>query len=780
GQSLQQEMLDAARPHLLRILGPNCVGLLVPSLGLNASFAHTDIPPGSIAFASQSGALCTVVLDWAKSRGIGFSHFISLGDSLDVDVGDVIDYLGSCSAPRALLLYIETLHDARKFITAARSVSRRMPIIVIKSGRFAAGARAAASHTGALMGNDAVFDAAIQRAGLLRVYAVEELFEAVETLARTRRPRGDRLAIITNGGGVGVMAVDSLVGGGGAVATLQEDTLTALDACLPETWPRANPVDIIGDADAQRYTRAIEAVDGDPGINAILVMLVPSAMVDNLAVAQAVVDVAGSTRKTLLTCWMGEAAVAEARAVFNAAGIATYETPEAAIRAFNHLVSYGRNQLELLETPLRSPEAGAPDRDWARSVIDGALQRERYLLTEPESKALLAAYGIPVVETRIARDVEQGCILAAEIGYPVAVKVLSEDISHKTDVGGVLLDIDDAAELRDTAGRMLERIRELQPDARIDGLTIQQMARWPDAFEIIIGASVDPVFGPSIMFGQGGTAVEVLKDTAVGLPPLNSVLARRIVERTRISALLQGYRNRPPAALDEVNATLIRIADMVVDNAEIIELDINPLLVNSDGVIALDARIRIEPAAGDPQRRLAIRPYPDELEERVTLTTGERVLLRPIRPEDEPAHAVLIEHTDPVDLRFRFFRSVNTLDHLQLARFTQIDYEREMAFIATRTVSGQPLTLGVARSVCTSDNVEAEFAVLVRSDMQRRGVARLLLEKLIRYQRSRGTQRMVGQVLRDNSGMLGLAAAFGFEQQRDGTDIVTVTLRLNG
>jgi acetyltransferase len=778
---LLDRLLQAAGRHGLRILGPNCVGLLVPGIHLNASFAHTDSLPGSLAFISQSGALTTTVLDWAKSRGIGFSHFISLGDGLDVDFGDLIDYLGDSPATRAILLYIESLSDARKFLSAARTVARRLPVIAIKSGRFAEGARAAASHTGALAGNDAVFDAALQRAGLLRVQTVAELFEAVETLAHTPKIRGPRLAIVTNGGGPGVLAVDALVEAGGTPASLDAASIEALDRCLPSIWSRGNPIDIIGDANAERYAKVLDILMRDPGLDAVLVLLVPTAVVDNREVALAVTRIARENPhgKTVLTCWMGQQAVAAARGVFAEAGIAAYETPESAIRAFMHMVAYTRNQEQLLETPNRTAEQ-APDQARAEAALNAAERAGRKLLTEPEAKSLLAAYHIPVVATRIARDADQAALLAEELGYPVALKILSGDITHKTEVGGVVLDLTDARRLREAAAGMLERVQTLRPQARVQGFTVQRMARRSGAQELILGASIDPIFGPCILFGHGGTAVEVIRDTAIGLPPLNAALARHVIERTRVARLLRGYRDHPPARLEAVEQALVQLARLITDHRQIAELDINPLLADSEGVIALDARVRLLDEKLEAYARPAIRPYPDELEEWVTLATGERVQLRPIRPEDEPAHRELLDRTDPVDRRFRFFRSVNYMTHLQLAPFTQIDYEREMAFIATQSLDGAAVTLGVVRAVADANNDEAEFAVLVRSDLKRRGIGRLLLDKLIRYQKSRGTRRLVGHVLADNTAMLSLAASLGFDSEFHPADnTFQVSMKLN-
>ncbi|HKK15114.1 MAG TPA: acetate--CoA ligase family protein, partial [Gammaproteobacteria bacterium] len=698
--SLQQEMLDAAKPYDLRILGPNCLGLLIPTMGLNASFAHTYSLPGKIALVSQSGAICTAILDWAKSRGIGFSYFISLGNIADVDFGDLLDYLGTDRHTTGILLYVESIRHARKFMSAARATSRNKPIIVIKSGRVSEGAIAATSHTGALAGNDDVFDAAIKRAGMLRVYSIQNLFEAVETLAHPRPIRGNRMIIMTNGGGVGVLATDSLVSGGGQLAGLSPETLESLSACLPASWSKANPVDIIGDGDAERYVDALRILLRDPNFDAVLVMLVPTAVVDNASVARAVAEEIKHTTKPVFTCWMGEAAVEEARDILEQNNIPSFETPESAVRAFMQIVEYGRNQENLMEIPPSIPEEFQPDSDRVRTIINRVLSEGRDLLSEPEAKEVLAAYDIPVAETLVAKDVD-GVIQAAEtVGYPVALKILSKDVTHKSDVGGVLLDIDSPNMLRIAVEGMQAHIANSGTDIELEGFTVQRMVHKRNAYELIVGVTTDPIFGPVILFGQGGTSVEVVRDHAVALPPLNMKLASDLIERTKIYRILKGYRGIPPADLEAIELTLVKISQLIIDHAELLELDINPLLSDSRSVIALDARIKIQATTVEPAARLAIRPYPRELEETFVLGDGTDALVRPIKPEDEPAHHEFLRNTKPRDIYFRFFRAVNNLSHSQMARFTQIDYDREMAFIVViRNEKGEKETAGVIRAV---------------------------------------------------------------------------------
>ncbi|MDZ7737065.1 MAG: bifunctional acetate--CoA ligase family protein/GNAT family N-acetyltransferase [Gammaproteobacteria bacterium] len=778
GGTLEQDLLDAAQPHGLRILGPNCVGLLLPNLGLNASFAHTDSLPGKLALISQSGALCTTIIDWAKSRGIGFSHFISLGNGSDVDFGDLLDYLGNEAATTGILLYIESINEARKFMSAARATARNKPVIVIKSGRVVEGARAATSHTGALAGSDDVFATAIHRAGMLRVYTIEDLFGAVETLARARRVHGNRLAILTNGGGPGVLATDALISGSGQLAELGEQTINELDELLPANWSHGNPVDIIGDSGAERYVNALRILLGDKNHDAILIMLVPVAVIDNTEVARAITREIKQSKKPVFTCWMGADAVEEARRHFKDEGIPGYETPDAAIQAFLQMVEYDHNQKALMQTPKSVPEDFTPDRDAAHSALMHALDDNRDVLTEPEAKNILKAYGIPVVETRTARDIDEAIEVADDIGYPVALKILSPDITHKSDVGGVLLNIESDKLLQYAAEGMLSRMKRLQPDARIEGFSVQQMSDRPHAHELIIGATTDNIFGPVVLFGKGGTAVEVVNDKAVALPPLNMMLAEDLMSRTRIYRELRGYRDTEAADLDAIRLTLLKISQLIIDHPEIQELDINPLFADSKGVLALDARIKVARTDKPGTERLAIRPYPQELEEWTTAANGRKVLLRPIKPEDEAAHHELFRRLSPQDVYFRFFRAIGDIQHDQLARFTQIDYDREMAFIATAVgEDGQAETLGVARAVSDADNNEAEFAIVIASDSQGSGLGYKLLDKLIRYCRKRGMKRIVGVTLADNNNMRRLAKRFGF-QEHFCTDN-TVQLRLD-
>ena len=783
GSTLELAMLEAARPRLLRILGPNCLGLLVPGAALNASFAPGNAMPGTLAFVTQSGALATAMLDWANSRSIGFSHFISLGDSADVDFGDVLDYLASDPGTRAILMYMESVKNARKFMSAARAASRNKPVIVVKAGRAPAGARAAASHTGALAGSDAVFDAVVRRAGMLRVDTLDELFDAAETLAHLKPWRGERLAILTNGGGAGVLAADALSLRGGQLAELGPDTLKALDECLPATWPRANPVDIIGDAPVGRYSAALRVLLAAPEVDGVLFMHAPTAIVAAAEIAAECLPLLQQALKPVLTCWLGGVTVAGARQAFSAAGMASYSTPERAVAGWLQRVSYCRNQEALLQLPAGALEDVRSDTAQAQRLFDQALHQGREWLDEEQAKLLLQAYRIPTVETHKVHDVDEAVAAAARIGYPVALKILSPQIVHKSDVGGVALGLHSADELRAAAVRMRQRVAHLMPQAHVLGFTVQAMAQRRGARELIVGIASDAVFGPVVLFGEGGTAVELRKDRAVGLPPLNERLARDLIAQTQVAALLAGYRGQ--AAVDEraLIDTLLKVSQMACDLPALAELDINPLLVDADGVLALDARVRVrQPAPGEPSR-LAVRPYPSALEEKVAVS-GADLLLRPIRPEDGGRLAAFYANASPADMRLRFFLARREVPHSELARYCQIDYEREMTFVALAPAAepgGAPGMAGEVRAVCDPDNRTAEFAIQVGADWQRKGLGRVLLEKLIRYLRERGTQEVTGQCLTENAGMAALARRLGFEVRADEADgVMAMRLVLNG
>src|SRR5215469_2460082 len=777
GGTLGAQMLHAARGHGLRILGPNCIGLLVPGIGLNAGFAHLGANPGAIAFVAQSGALMTAMLDWAQSTGVGFSHCISLGNAADVDFGDLLDYLGKDPGTRAILLYIESITGARKFMSAARAAARNKPVIAVKAGHVGEAARAATSHSGALAGSDAVYEAALRRAGVLRVRTTRQLFEAAQILSQPRPYAGPRLAMISNGGGPAVMATDALTEGGGQLAALSAETITELNALLPAGWSHANPVDIVGDARPERYVGALGALLKDRNVDAVLLIHAPTALASTTEVARLCGPVLERAPRPAFACWLGAEGVRTAESTGSRA-VPGYATPEEAVDAYLHVMRYHQAQALLMETPVSLPSGAPPDVQAVHALVGKALSEGRATLTEPEAKAILAAYGIPVVETRTSHEVSELAALGAAIGYPVALKILSPDISHKSDVGGVALDLASPEDLEEAAQAKLGRCRELRPQARIEGFTVQKMIRRGGAHELLAGIALDPTFGPVVLFGHGGTAVEVIGDRAVGLPPLNSTLTRELISRTRISRLLAGVRGHAAVNLPAVESTLVKLAQLASDVAEIAELDINPLLADERGVIALDARVRVARSTVSAVERLAIRPYPSELEEEVE-HRGQRLVLRPIRPEDTPQHRKFLAQIAPRDLYTRFFSAVRELPAADLAHFTQIDYDREMAFIAVvRDVSGAEEILGVARAHADPDNITAEFAVLVRSDLKGQGLGKLLMQKLLRYCRGRGTQQLSGSVLRENVAMLQLAKSLGFRVRASEGNIEEIALDL--
>ena len=771
----KQAMCTAARPHLLRILGPNCLGLLSPHARLNASFAHVSVPAGSLAFVSQSGALVTAMLDWASGRGIGFSHFVSLGEHADVDFGDMLDWLASDVRTRAILLYAESLDSPRKFMSAARAAARNKPVLVVKAGRSPQGQAAATSHSGALAGSDLVYDAAIRRAGMLRVNTLQDLFVAAEMLAHfpgLQRGNGlealEHLTIVTNGGGAGVMAADAAALAGVPLAALSDDTRAQLDAVLPRNWSRANPVDIIGDAPVERYVSALQTLLAERASGTLLFMHAPTAIVPSAEIATALVPVVKSAPGRVLSCWLGGPALQAARETFHAAGIPSYDTPEQAVHAFSLLTTYRRNQEQLMQAPPARATQAAIDAAKVHSLIDAALADGREWLSQPEVTELLAACSVAVAGMRaVPNNTRAAQRAAAAIGYPVALKVVSPQITHKSEVGGVALDLVDSAMLRDAAAAMRKRVARLRPDAVITGFTVQAMVRRPQALELIVGASVDALFGPVLLFGQGGTSVEVVADRAVALPPLNVPLAQALIASTRVARLLAGWRDVPPADVAAVVGVLTTLSQLVADEPRIAELDINPLLADAAGVIALDERVRISAAAPGGAAHFAIRPYPAELVETIEWH-GRTLTLRPIRPEDEAQHLAFLEQLDPVDIRMRIFYSRRAIERSELARLTQIDYEREMAFIATGALAdGGEETLGVARAISDPDNEVAEFGIVVRSDLKGGGLGERLMRKLIEHLRQRGTRRLVATVLRENERMLELARLLGFEFDKE-------------
>jgi acetyltransferase len=774
GKERAAELLAAAQPHLMRIVGPNCLGIAVPGIGLNATFAPTAMLPGNIAFLTQSGAMATTVLDWALPRGVGFSAIVSMGDMSDVDFGDLLDYFALDEATHAVLIYAEGVTHARKFMSAARRIARIKPVIVVKGGRAEEGARAATSHTGALAGADVVYDAAFRRAGMLRVDEAEELFDAAATLARMSSQRGNRLAIVTNGGGAGVLATDRLVEEGGRLSSLSPDTITKLNIVLPPTWSHANPIDIIGDADAERYANAVNLVMRDANVDALLVAYCPTSIVSSIDAAdgliRALAQPDAAPRKNVFACWMGAATVAPGRAQLVAAKVPDYETPERAVRAFMYLVRYRQSQDLLLETPVAGAPLTRADTERAHGFVRHALEDRREWLDPAEVAGFLGCYGIPFARTEAVSDAKSAAQIAARINAPVALKIRSRDVIHKSDVGGVALNLATPAEVEVAARQMNDVVSRALPQARLEGFIVQEMVHRLGAYELIAGVSIDPTFGPVILFGQGGTAVEIVGDKSLELPPLNTALARAQIERTRIAALLKGYRDRPAADIDAVVNVLVRLSQIVVEHVEITEIDINPLLCDAKGVIAVDCRIRVHATTASAQSRLAIRPYPQQLETMIRASEGQSYAVRPIKPEDEPALRRFADEVDSGDLWHSFFAPLRERTHETAARLSQIDYDREMTMLAW---DGERVA-GLARSTADSNFEKSECAVIIRADLRERGLARQLLQTLLRAIAMQGVREAVLNIPAGQTRMLSLSAELGFVAASSSSDALQV------
>ncbi len=780
GARLSADLVAAARPHGLRLIGPDSLGVMVPGLGVNASVSPVAPQAGRIALVAQSGTIVTSVLSWADDRRAGFSHVLSLGDMADVHFGDLLDYLANDVTATSIFLYIETITDARSFMSAGRAAARTKPVLVVKAGRHEAGREALVSHSGALAAPDEVFDAAFRRAGMLRARSLEELFDVAGTLARAALPAGDRLAILTNSGGMGVLTTDTLVDVGGRLARFAPETLAALGDVLPPTRTTGNPVDLGPAADGDEYVRAFETLAADRDVDAILVINCPTAMASRRRAAEEIARVAkGRRRPVILTSWVGEAAADLSRRVLVEAGIATYATPGQGVRAFTHLLGYRRSQTLLMETPPSVPESFEPDLPRARAAIDGALADGRRWLSATEGAELMAAYGIPGVSARLAPTPEAAARLAAELGVAVALKIVSPDIIHKAEVKGIALDLAGPAAVLEAARSMAAHIERVRPTAKIEGFMVQPMIRRPEAYELIVGAVTDRRFGPVVVFGHGGTAVEVIADKALGLPPLNMHLAREIMARTRVWRLLRGDHGRPAVDVDGVALTLIKVAQLVADFGEIAELDINPLLADSYGVLALDVRVAVTPYDGSSTDRLAIRPYPKALEETIPTGDGRDFLLRPVVPEDEPSLQRTFAQLSEEEIRLRFFAPIKALSHVMAARFTQLDYDRELALIVTEHgIPGRTPLYGLVSLSCSADRQSAEYALLVRGDMTGLGFGPVLMRRIIDHARSYGVREVVGDVLRENKSMLKLCQVLGFRASADDEDPGLMRVRL--
>ncbi|MCO4810804.1 MAG: bifunctional acetate--CoA ligase family protein/GNAT family N-acetyltransferase [Gammaproteobacteria bacterium] len=774
GRRLEDRVTQMAGRYGIRIMGPNCLGIIRPDIGLNITFGNNNAQPGNLALVSQSGAICTAILDWATVNEIGFSAVVSTGIAADLDFGDYLDYLATDPNTKAILLYIEGVYDSRRFMSSLRAAARVKPVIALKVGRHAAGAEASASHTGALVGSDDTFSAALSRSGVLRVETVGQLFSAARALSSIQhRQRAERLVIITNGGGPGVMAADRAEDQGIELSSLSNDTMDRLNAVLPPVWSHSNPVDIIGDAPPERYKQTIEICLADPNIDGAVVILTPQAMTRPTEVARAVIDAARENGKPVMTSWMGGAQINEARKLFNAAHVPNYTTLENAIDAFSYLARYNRNQRMLLQTPQRlSRGKKAPDADGARLIIESVLDEQRHTLTEPESMAVLNAFHIPTVRNGIARSANEALVLAESIGFPVAMKVLSTDITHKSDAGGVRLNINSAHEVRGVYRQLLDEVKSKVPDAKISGVTIEKMYRSSNGRELMIGIIRDPVFGPVISFGSGGTTVEIMGDSVISLPPLNRRLTIDLINRTRVSKMLGEFRNMPAVDLEQLIDVLLSVSGIACELPWVQEMDINPLIIDDQGIVAVDARIMVdfpEPST-DRYHHLAIHPYPTRLVKTAQLNDGTDIVIRPIRPEDAEIEAKFVRELSKESKYFRFMNSIQELSQEMLVRLTQIDYHNEMALIAVRPLDDGEDQIGVARYSTNVDRRSCEFALVVSDKWHGKGIAHLLMRSLMEVARDRELEVMEGQVLSDNKRMLELMKSLKFKIDMDPED----------
>ncbi len=783
GKRLEAKITQLVERHGIRLMGPNCLGLMRPDKNLNITFGHNVAKPGNVALVSQSGAICTAILDWAEMNDIGFSAVVSTGIGADLDFGDYLDYLVSDPLTKSILLYIEGISDSRRFMSSLRAAARIKPVIALKVGRHAAGAEASMSHTGALVGSDETFSAALSRSGVLRVESVSQLFAAAKVLSSSHnRVASDNLVIITNGGGPGVMAADRATDRGIELSKLSEETITRLNEALPSVWSHGNPVDIIGDAPPERYSEAIEICLDDPGVDGAIVILTPQAMTAPTLVAEELIKAAANSKKPILTSWMGGTQVEEARQVLKEGGIPDFNMLEDAVDAFSFIGTYMRNQRLLLQTPARlTGSQETADRQGARLIIEGVLRERRKVLTEPESMAILSAFKIPASENGVAHTANGALVNAEKIGYPIAMKVLSTDISHKSDAGGVRLNVNSAHEVRGAYKDLIEQVSKNRPGAKIDGITIAKMYRSSNGRELMIGIVRDPVFGPVISFGSGGTMVEVMGDSALALPPLNRRLAQDLIGRTKAAKMLGNFRNMPAVDMEALIDILVCVSNMACELPWIREMDINPLMIDENGAVAVDARFSVDypKPSTDPYNHLAIHPYPIHLITEEQLNDGTDIIIRPIRPEDAEIEQAFIRGLSPESRYFRFMNSIHELSLEMLVRFTQIDYHNEMALVAINPGVDGEEEIGVARYLTNPDKKTCEFAIVVSDKWQGKGIARLLMQKLIEIARNRSLEVMEGQVLANNYRMLELMMSLNFKVSNDPNDNGIKVVRTN-
>ncbi|MBR9727202.1 bifunctional acetate--CoA ligase family protein/GNAT family N-acetyltransferase [Shewanella intestini] len=773
-----------AKQYGMRVLGPNSLGMILPPLGLNASLAHSNALTGKIAFVSQSAAICTTVLDWANNKGIGFSSFISIGEACDIGFDELLDYLGRDGKTAAIMLYIDSVSEKQHFLSAARAAARNKPILVIKSGRSNEGIKAAMRHTGGIGGNDAVYEAAFRRAGMLRVTDLVDLFAALESLAHSTPLKGERIAIISNGGGPAVLAVDELILKGGKLAQLTNSTITQLNQLLPSTWSKQNPVDLIGDAGHQRYAQALDIVMHDEQCDAILILHSPSILDESEKIAQSVIDTIKQHPKrnhiNIITNWSGEDATYLARKRFNQASIPTYRTPEGAVRAFMYMVEYRRNQKLLQQIPQSIPSNIPTDSKTARQLLQQAQTKQQCAIDTHQAAPVLQAYGLQTIETHFAVNADDAVSAAQKIGYPVALKVQSAQLKYKSDVHGVMLNLYNDEQVQQAAASVLERVKQATPDAVIDGLIIQKMALTAGAQELRVAVINDPVFGLAICLGEGGSDWDPTVDAAVALPPLNMTLARYMVIQALKNRHIRDRQLPLGLNMDAICVMLTQISHLIIDCPEIAEIDFNPVLAAGETITLLDVNIKLNSDGEHNPHRLAILPYPKELEQHITLKHNLAVMLRPILPEDEPKHMDFDNSLSDEDRYKRYFSVRAKMTHEEMAVLTQIDYSREMAFIAT-TINdqGDEITLGAIRACIDPDNIEAEFAMAVRSNYQGLGLGRALLKKLVAYYQLKGTRKLMGFTMMENRNMANLAKSLGFEVSFDSEEhLIKMSMQL--
>ena len=785
GKSLETKILEKARKYGIRVIGPNCVGIMHPLVNLNATFIDKVPKPGKVAFLSQSGALGSAILDWAISENIGFSHFVSVGSMIDVDFGDLIDYFGTDPKTRSILMYVEGITEARKFMSAARHFSRTKPIIVVKSGKFTESAKAAASHTGSLSGEDDVYDAAFKRAGVVRVNEIADLFNAAEVLGTQPLPRGPRLAVVTNAGGPGVMATDDLIARGGKLAKLDQKTLDALDAALPPFWSKGNPIDVLGDAKADRYKLAIEACLNDDNIDGILIIFTEQAVSGSVDVAKGIVELVKNKSypiKTILTSFIGNGAVREANEILNANNIPTYGTPEQAVKTYMYMNSYQRNIELLYETPEELPVDDSLPKRPLTAILRNAALENREVLTEDEAKKILKYYDFPVVKTEVANNIEEAVVYARQLGFPVVLKILSPQIVHKSEAGGVILNVHSENEVREAFETLIQRATAYNPNAQIIGVTVQPMIE-KKGHEVILGGKTDPLFGPVVLFGMGGVGVELFKDYSIGLPPLNTTLIRRMMEETKIYQLLKGYRNAPPSDIKRLEETMLLFSQLLIDFPQIKEIDINPLIVDENDVRILDARIVVNKERVfkkfEPHEHLVISPYPKKYEKLWVLRNKQEVLLRPIKPEDESMWLEMFQHFSEDSIRYRFFQMLRDTPHEMRVRYCNVDYDREVAIVAELTEEGQRKLLGVTRLSIEPGGRSGEMAFIVGDKWQNYGLGTKMVDYVLEIAKDYGVERVYVVMLSDNYRAISLTKKMGFilEYLSDGTVKGTLNLK---